>query len=156
MRRIHSERVRPFLFAAFVNGSASAFVNPMGTILPLASPLGQFGPSGFAFLLGHDFRIAQALPVHSSLIHNYRNTIIVILSRAFFGTSRTRAQVFTFRTHFTPYPNPTMHSLGRGSGRFLFRPSGLRFTSPAPYFYCITIIKDVKSHKSQRCRGQAQ
>src|SRR5215469_2807917 len=47
--RIHSETVRSFLFAASVNCSASAFVNRMGTILPLASPLGTFVLPGLRF-----------------------------------------------------------------------------------------------------------
>src|SRR6516165_5302882 len=49
VRRIHSERVWSFAFAAPVNWSASAFVNRMGTILPLASPLGSFGLPGLRF-----------------------------------------------------------------------------------------------------------
>src|SRR5215467_11016350 len=37
----------PSRFAASANRSASAFVNRMGTILPLASPLSSFGLPGF-------------------------------------------------------------------------------------------------------------
>jgi hypothetical protein len=43
VRRIHSERVRSFAFAASTRRPASALVNLIGTILLLASPFGSFG-----------------------------------------------------------------------------------------------------------------
>jgi hypothetical protein len=59
-RRIHSERVRSFAFAAFANRSASAFVNLMGNDLALCFALRQLRPSGFTLLVAISLTLGLA------------------------------------------------------------------------------------------------
>ena|SRR5215469_13274179 len=77
VRRIHSESVRPFLFAASVNCLASAFVNRIGRILPLASSFGSFGLPGLRFfwVTTSESRENFALPQLNILYYKIRRSV---------------------------------------------------------------------------------